>query len=983
MRSLRSLWAAGLLLRRLRGEGGVVLLIVILVSSTSFVFAAAPRLFNRVSDDALRYAVRTASPTQRSLGATLTSTIGAASGEGIGPVQAYGDRVEGQLPESLHALIAQRVLRITSVRLLVADPPNYDTRVSLHYQDGLTDATLLIEGRWPVERGVPLETEPLTGPPTSQGGRIRPIQPTAPSTAPGGRTRPTLPTAPSTVPAARIASSTLLDEPNILEGAISTAAAAEIGVTVGDRLAVSLDGSDAANLRVPYRLADTEVEIVGLFEAVDETAAYWSGDTSLVRPVQLGSEDDPVAGVAAYFVPEMYPSLASSRLPFRYEWRFLIDAERLDASQVPGLQSDLRRLGVVSGAGGTGEAGVVEIRTGLPAILERFTDERARTATILSIATIGPFGLAAGAMAMVALLLVRRRRAMLALARGRGASGSLVIGAQLWESIVIAGGAALAGLLLALALVPARASPLSATLAIAVAAVATALLVGASWSTARRSLGNLERDDTPVFRVTTRRLVIEGTIVFLAVGATLLLRQRGLGVGTTTGATGATAGNAVQFDPLLAAVPVVAGLAAGIVALRLYPLPIRALGWLAAKRRDFVPVLGLRTIGRHPGAANLPLLVLLLTAAFGAFSSVLASSINRGQETASYLDVGADFRVERIGLGSLAPAADIQAVAGVETIAPGLTDISAPFATTAGQRSSIFFEAVQPADYARVVAGTPAEPRWPQAFLEAPTASPGSVENPIPALVSTKLPTGSRHLDPGDTFRVTVVGTSLAFRVVEQRDTFPGLGARSTFAIVSFEWLRAAFDKPPSPSVFWVRGSDGTGERLATAVAAAGGQGHVVSRYEAFAALHDAPLEAVIATAYATALVIAVVYMAMAIVGAMVLSAVGRTRDLAYLRTLGVTARQALGLTVMEHGPPVVLALIPGVALGIAIAALVEPGLGLATFVGLSGVPLYVDWTALALLAGSLIGVVGLAVAIGTWLSRRARMADALRIGEH
>ncbi len=83
--------------------------------------------------------------------------------------------------------------------------------------------------------------------------------------------------------------------------------------------------------------------------------------------------------------------------------------------------------------------------------------------------------------------------------------------------------------------------------------------------------------------------------------------------------------------------PVLAGLAAGIVALRLYPLPIRALGWLAARRRDFVPVLGLRTIGRHPGAANLPLLVLLLTAAFGAFSSVLASSIDRGQVTASYL----------------------------------------------------------------------------------------------------------------------------------------------------------------------------------------------------------------------------------------------------------------------------------------------------------------------------------------------------------
>ena len=74
--------------------------------------------------------------------------------------------------------------------------------------------------------------------------------------------------------------------------------------------------------------------------------------------------------------------------------------------------------------------------------------------------------------------------------------------------------------------------------------------------------------------------------------------------------------------------------------------------------------------------------------------------------------------------------------------------------------------------------------------------------------------------------------------------------------------------------------------------------------------------------------------MALTIIGAVILSAARRTRDLAFLRTLGVTDVQALALIVMEHGPPVVLAIIPGVALGIGIAILCEPGLGLATFVG-------------------------------------------------
>jgi putative ABC transport system permease protein len=155
-----------------------------------------------------------------------------------------------------------------------------------------------------------------------------------------------------------------------------------------------------------------------------------------------------------------------------------------------------------------------------------------------------------------------------------------------------------------------------------------------------------------------------------------------------------------------------------------------------------------------------------------------------------------------------------------------------------------------------------------------------------------------------------------------------------------------------------------------------------VSRYDAYAALHDAPLAAVIPAGYGLAVAVAAIYMALTIIGALVLSAAGRTRDLAYLRTLGVSARQAMALTVMEHVPPVLLALVPGVALGIGVAMLCEPGMGLAAFVGTSGVPLFVDWPALALMIAALTGVVVAAVTAGTWLSRRRPMVDALRIGE-
>lgn len=49
--------AAAMLLRRLRAEIGIVLLLFVLLAATSFLVAAAPRQFNVVSDAAVRQAV--------------------------------------------------------------------------------------------------------------------------------------------------------------------------------------------------------------------------------------------------------------------------------------------------------------------------------------------------------------------------------------------------------------------------------------------------------------------------------------------------------------------------------------------------------------------------------------------------------------------------------------------------------------------------------------------------------------------------------------------------------------------------------------------------------------------------------------------------------------------------------------------------------------------------------------------------------------
>lgn len=936
---MRSLWAAGLLLRRIRAELGIVLLLFLVIAATSFLFAAAPRLFNRASDDGLRYAALAAAPVQRNVVLAQVASLSPGIAGDVAEVRAYGDRLAERFPASLDALISDRSLGVTSVRFAVASPPDVQY-LSLRYQDGLTEATRLVSGRWPVDRGVPLPRATSVAGSTGTDG--------------GGQAAPV-----------------------ILEAALSAAEAAEIGVELGDRVALVLDGTEPMLSGTALRIAPIDIEVVGLFDPIDPNAEDWSGDSSLLQVMQIGTFWHPVAWAAAYVPADMYPDLFASGLPFHYEWRFQIDPQRLDEGQVPQLQADLRHLDSIAGFSAIAVSGTVQFRTGLPAIIDAYVEQHARSESILSVAAIGPFMLAGGVVGMLALLLGMRRRAALALARGRGASGSLVLGAQLWEAILIAGGASLLGLLAAVSVVSARASPLSPVLAVAVGVAAVLLLLGATWPIVRRPLGQLERDDAPARRVGSRRLVVEMTIVGIAAAGALLIRERGLTVGAGDGIA--------RVNPLLAVVPVLCGMAAGIVALRIYPLPIRGLGWLAARRRDLVPVLGLRTIGRHPAATNLALLVLMLTAAFGAFSSVIVSSIDRGQVVASYLAVGADYRLERTAIGALAPSLNPAAIHGVEAVAPGIVDATADFTSVANQRATVYLEAVDPKAYEEVAAGSPADPSWPSAFLTEPMgAGLGTEQNPIPAILSSRLPAGSADLAWGDLFRIVVLGHDVTFRIVEQRVSFPGIGGQAAFAVVPFSWVQAALGSPPQPpSVMWLRASDDVAGPLAAAIAAAGGSTHMVSRYDAYAAVHDAPLGAAIATGYRVALLVAAGYMALAVIGAVVLSAARRDQDHAYLRTLGVTAPQALALTFMEHAPPVLLALVPGVALGIGVALLLEPGLGLAAFVGTSGLPLFVDWGALSLMVAALIGVVVAAVTGGTWLSRRARLVDALRIGEH
>jgi putative ABC transport system permease protein len=370
--------------------------------------------------------------------------------------------------------------------------------------------------------------------------------------------------------------------------------------------------------------------------------------------------------------------------------------------------------------------------------------------------------------------------------------------------------------------------------------------------------------------------------------------------------------------------------------------------------------------------------------AVGTLSSVLQVSVERSQIAVAWADVGADYRVESAGGGTLDAGLDLQGIAGAGAVAAGVVVRDAPLSTAPGNRASVVFEAIEPAAYDEVTAGSPVALGLADRFVGSPTGSTaGSKADPIPAIVSTALPAGSPSLADGEIFVLGVKGRPVSFRVVGRIDDFPGMATAGGFVVAPLASLLAGWTgNPISPTVYYVAGPDGLGDGLRAA--AAGSRGTVVTaRHERYAAMRDAPLTAAVTSGFTLALLVAAAYAGLAIVAVVILHAQRRSREVGFLRTLGLTDRQVGLLTVVEHGLPLLLALVIGVGLGLALAWLVEPGIDLAAFSDPgTSVILQVDWASISIVAAAVAAVVAIAVAISSVLTRRLAPVRALRIGE-
>ena len=369
---MRSVWAAAFLLRRLRSEVGVALLILLLVGVTSALFAGAPRVFNLVADEGLHAALDDASVVGRNVELSREFVVPAFD-DPLAVVDRLGEQYLARFPESLGSLVERRSLQATTARFAIEDPAKLPTFISLRHQDGVDEAIRFVDGRAPVATGEQLPTASFvfgqdTGEPPPE-------------------------------------------TPPLVEIAVSEATAAAIGVGVGGELVGSVDPTDPLVPGTPDQPLRARFEVTGIFAIDDPRAEIWYADNRLNEIDLRGTIDLPLAYATGLIARDAFADVAASGLPVRFDWRYFLDETRLDAGQLDALVPDLRRTTTqfARATGGTTDPERVALRSGLIALLERYEAERAASEAVLSVAATGPILLAAGAFAMTAVLLVARR----------------------------------------------------------------------------------------------------------------------------------------------------------------------------------------------------------------------------------------------------------------------------------------------------------------------------------------------------------------------------------------------------------------------------------------------------------------------------------------------------------------------------------------------------------------------------------------------
>ncbi|MEU2110196.1 FtsX-like permease family protein [Streptomyces sp. NPDC019507] len=895
---------------RLRTAPGPGAAMLLLVLVTSFLAAAFPRAVDTYEGEALRHELRGA-PAER-------SSVQLSAGP---PAPDAGDEaVEALRPARLAA--RHRAVLAAMPRSLPADAAQSSYGSRLRKPERAADGWLP-----QLDGGAPVFTlsapSGLAGHSVVRTGRM----PTAPREGPGARE---------------------------VEAAVTTDTARVLGIGTGARIHVR---------RAPGFGAPLAVHVTGVLEPRHPEGGYWSVEPVLRTPAKLYTPPpvpEPYWHGALLLAPDAAPVLLSVSPNTEAYSRVAVDPSRVTADALPAVREAV--ASVEHGARGTALRARVspdlEITTGLDDILVEAEGVLGSARPVVAVAAVGVGTVAGIVLVLAGGLGAVRRHFELSLLRARGGSVRGIAGRLLAESAVPVLPAAAAGCALAFLLLPAG-RPLPALPAsAAVALVGCAALPLRAAFLHRRLRLHGQRDDLVRTRPSRRRTVVELTLLVLAAAAVVALRRGGTAGGTA--------------DLLAGAAPVLVGVIAALLLVRLYPLPLRLAAPAAARWRGAIGFLSVARAGRAPATAALPLLALLVALTTASFGGSVLTGVGEARDRASLLAVGADARIEAEELP--------RGLAEEVRKAPGVDDVAAVHRSydldlRDGGSESVTLLAVEPGAYARLARSTGIG-----AFAS------GELRGATDALPALASPRVAARLGDAPA-EVGPPAAPFTVRVAAVRDTTPAV-AEGDFLVVDAAGLPAA----PAPTTLLVSGPSVTAAHLGEAVRAAGaGAGaRVTLRSAERAGFGETPVQRGAERVYAVAVAAGAGYAALALLLSLLQAAPERSAMLARLRTMGLTRRQGRRLLVLESLPQAVLAGAGGALVGWAAIRLLAPGVDLGRlalaarggFAPSGAVRLSAEPWSLLLPAAAVVLLAAGVAALQAWAATRRTTTTELRAGD-
>jgi len=747
--------------------------------------------------------------------------------------------------------------------------------------------------------------------------------------------------------------------------AVTTQTAARFGLHPGSRLVLTAPSG-------PVVLA-----ITAIVTERDAGSTFWTQDITVDMPSLVAPGEYWVGGV---FADPGALGLVQNKFGgpgLQMQWEFPLALGGVNADQAQRLAYDVGRAVAATPVlfGGLGASGAVGLTVTLPVAqdLSAFLDTQAATQTVLLLLFVSMIVVGIAVILVASLTIAVRRADELTMLRARGGSLRQVARLMLRGTAIAAVPAALIGAGLALVLVPGtpgRAQSASWVLGWVLAGIAVlAALAGPSLIAARRhrrpapavNPARVTAAETSRSRLASlRRLVAEVTACAAAVAGLVVLHDEGVPAGGSV-------------DWFLAAAPVLVAILAVVVMLRLYPLVIRGLLRLSARRAGATGFVALAGAARTSLTGVLPSFALVLALSLAAFAGTLRNAIASGEVAASWQATGGD-AVITTGSGT-APAtpAAVRAIAAV----PGVQHVAAVWISTWVTtlfRDPLTVVAVDPASYQAVVAGTPF-PAVPVSAISGASGGPLSPTTTVPVLAS---PAAAAILGQAAA-NITLLYPpgQISARIVGQVADTPAQPTGGAFLIMPQQGL-TGLGIPAADNMVLVTGSSINDARLSAVVATQIPGALIRFRSTVLSGLVNSPLQ------HGAVLVVTLTVAAATGFGLFILAlglALGSAdRELTLARLTVMGHERPTGFLLAEVMPAVLAAVVAGAVCALVLPHLIGSALDLSGYTGAAiPVQLQPDLIALALPSAFFLLIAAAALVAETRALRRRGVTGMLR----